>query len=98
MLAVVAASSSKPPGIREAESSLRPPAPRPVGSVSYWLVPVGLVEVVNGSLRVVLSWPIPEVGLVDVDNGSLPLVLLYPLVEVGSVDDERGSAVRLFPK
>ena len=98
MLAVVAASSSKPPGIREAEGSLRPPAPRPVGSVSYWLVPVGLVEVVYGSLRAVLSYPELEIGLVDVDNGSLPLVLPYSLVEVGLVDDERGSVVRLFPK
>ena len=55
MLAVVAASSSKPPGIREAEGSLKPPTPRSAAPVSYWLAPVGLVEVMNGSLRVVLS-------------------------------------------
>ena len=60
------------------------------------MLEVGLVEEDNGSLPLVLPYPLVEVGLVD--NGSLPLVLPYPLVEVGLVDDERGSVVRLFPK
>ena len=75
MLAVVAASSSKAPGIREPEASFKPPKPRSVGPVLYWLAPVGLVEVVNGSLRGPELYWLAPVGLVEVVNGSLRAVL-----------------------
>ena len=67
--------------------------------VSYWLVPVGFVEVDRGSLVVELPYPVLEVGFV-VEKGSLVVELPCPVVEVGFVEEERESfpPVRLLAK